>query len=558
MSPNMISSNKVHKLRELMQKYSIHGYIVPSGDAHLSEYISDADKRREFISGFDGSAGTAVVTMEEASLFTDGRYWLQAQQQLDPAIWKLMKLGIDPPLSKYITSFADIKRTTTFGVDPFLFSVNEFLELRKAASESEKGQVEIKPILENLLEEKYTGRSVADKLKFVRTKMEELGGACYVLTALDEIAWILNLRGSDIDYNTVFISYMIVTSQDAYLYVDESKFESPNIKNELSENNIHVKPYLQYMEDLKTITEKVQNENSCLIDPRTCNFATFEAIRCKVKKIHSIITAEKAIKNAVEREGFKSCHIRDGAAIVKYLAWLENELENGRKVNEYDGALALEKFRKENTDFLRLSFSTISAYGKSASVVHYSPPETNSEEISTDNLYLLDSGAHYKDGTTDTTRTVHFGTPSDYQKRCFTRVLQGHIALDRLVFPEGPHGIGYRSLILNEFGMKENCIVTNEPGYYEPGKFGIRIENILLTKGVDTMSNFNDKKYLGFESVTRCPIQPNLVDTNLLARDEIEWINNYNGLVREALAPLLQNNDLALKYLLKHTEPISL
>lgn len=509
--------------------------------------------------------------------------------------------------------YSFIHSRVKYCASPF-YLADEFLELRKAASESEKGQVEIKPILENLvdeiwgdekpkppngiiykLDEKYTGRSVADKLKFVRAKMQDLGGECYILTALDEIAWILNLRGSDIDYNTVFISYMIVTLQDAYLYVDESKFESPNIKNELSDNNIHVKPYSQYMEDLKTITEKVQHDKSCLIDPRTCNFATFEAIRCKVNKIHSIITAEKAIKNAVEREGFKSCHIRDGAAIVKYLAWLENELKNGRKVNEYDGALALEAFRKENTDYLRLSFSTISAYGKSASVVHYSPPETNSEEISTDNLYLLDSGAHYKDGTTDTTRTVHFGTPTDYQKRCFTRVLQGHIALDRLVFPEGtsgyrldsiaraplwkdgldynhgtghgvghalcvhegPHGIGYRSLILNEFGMKENCIVTNEPGYYEPGNFGIRIENILLTKRVNTMTNFNDKAYIGFESVTRCPIQPTLVDTNLLARDEIEWINNYNALVREALTPLLQNNELALKYLLKNTEPIS-
>jgi len=269
-------------------------------------------------------------------------------------------------------------------------------------------------------------------------------------------------------------------------------------------------------------------------------------------------------------------------------------LKDGKEINEYEGSEKLEGFRRELDLFIRPSFETISAFGANAAIVHYSPSPTKASIIKTDNIYLLDSGGQYKDGTTDITRTVHFGQPTDYQKRCFTRVLQGHIALDSLIFPEGvsgfrfdavaraplwqdgldynhgtghgvghalgvhegPHGISYRFISLNDYGIKKNAVVTNEPGYYESGQFGIRIENMLVAKVVETMNKFNGKDYLGFDRFTTCPIQPSLINPSLMSQPEKDWINQYNKTCYEKLAPLLTHDDLALDYLKRNTVAI--
>ena len=444
------------------------------------------------------------------------------------------------------------------------------------------------------LDESFSGKSATEKIEQIRNAIAEEGCRYAILTALDEIAWLLNLRGSDINYNPVFFAYLIINNEDVILFVDKSKFED-GVEEYLNSINVTVKSYNEYLETLQKIVKT--NHVEYLIDPKSCNYATFEVLSndsVDITEKKSVVTVAKSFKNPVEIKGFRDCHIRDGASIVRYFAWVENELKQGHIVNEYEGAVKLEEIRKQNDLFLGLSFSTISAYGKSASIIHYSPSKENSQVIGTDTLYLLDSGAHYKDGTTDTTRTVHFGAPSDEEKLCYTRVLQGHIAIDSLVFPEGvtglrldaiartflwkegldynhgtghgvghalcvhegPHGIGYRSITYNDFGLKENIIVTNEPGYYEPGRFGIRIENILLAKETPTKKNFNDKKYIGFEAMTCCPIQPTICDPSLMSESEICWLNNYNKKVRETLTPLLASDTLALDYLNRTTQPL--
>ena len=435
----------------------------------------------------------------------------------------------------------------------------------------------------------FSGQSTSDKLSNIRTSMKSKNVNCYIVTALDEIAWILNLRGSDIEYNTVFFSYLIITMEEVRFYVDKSKFKSSDIEKHLESSGISVRLYTSYIQDLTQLT---QQSSSVFIDPTYCNYATYSSIKSEtIQEGTSFIRFEKAIKNDVERQGFRNCHVRDGLAVVRYLAWLGNELKLGHVVNEFDGALKLESFRAEGSHFLRSSFETISAYGENAAIIHYSPTRENHANIGNDNVYLLDSGGQYLDGTTDITRTVHFGEPSEKVKRSFTRVLQGQLALSSLIFPsglagdkmepiarfalwkeglnynhgsghgvghcldvhEGPHGIGVPG-----FGFKEHYDVTIEPGYYEIGNFGIRIENLYLVRKSQTPNNFDGKTYLEFEQITYCPIQPTLVDTELLSDKELHAVNEYNQQVWEKLSPLLSNDLLALQYLKRNTQPIDL
>lgn len=567
-----------------MKLHKLDAYIVPSEDSHQSEYVTEHDKRRAYISNFTGSAGIALITNEKALLWTDGRYFLQADMQLDKSSWSLMKMGIDLQFNEYISK--NFKKEDKIGIDGNTISVESYKKLK---SDIQSNIVFVKENLIDLIWEnqpKYpnnpifklsdesTGKSYQDKFKEIREKMKEKSCEYLVLTALDEIAWILNMRGSDISFNPVFLSYFVLSHEKAYLFCDQK----------LDVNDIEVKPYSSVFEFLSTIKDKVW------IDVASTSIAVYNSIQNPFD-FQSPIVFPKAIKNEKELQGMRNCQVRDGAAVCKFFNWMENQLKDGKKITEYQAAEQLEKFRAEQKDFITPSFETIAGMGPNGAIIHYKPEE-DSAVITTDSLFLLDSGGQYLDGTTDTTRTVHFGTPTSYQKECFTNVLKGHISLDTAIFPkgtsggkldilarmhlwkygqdyrhgtghgvghflnvhEGPHGIGARASASTP--LEPNMVVTNEPGYYEDQNFGIRIENILIVKNVDTKYKTMKTDFYGFEHITCVPMQTKLIEKDLLTKDELKWINDYNHFCFEKLKNEFKQDSEEYTWLKENTKSI--
>ncbi|KAJ3328237.1 hypothetical protein HDU76_010333 [Blyttiomyces sp. JEL0837] len=611
------TTSRLNQLREAMKKHNVHAYIIPSEDAHQSEYIADCDGRREFISGFSGSAGLAVVTLDQAALWTDGRYFLQASQQLDTN-WILQKSGLPDVPTKEEWLVKVLPKNSRVGLDQTLITVAAARLLSESLS---KAGHSLAPLSENLVDQvwgserpsvpkqsvfaldvKYAGVSVAEKLAEVREQLVKKSCVGFVVNTLDEIAWLFNLRGSDIIYNPVFFSYALVTKTEAILYVDASKLDD-SAKASLNEVGVTVRPYESVFDDLKAFGEKVvaaaeagAEPEKIWIDSR-CSLALQEALGGvdRVLESRSPIQSAKSIKNATEIDGFRNCHIRDASALCQYFAWLEEELAiNGNKtLTEVEAADKLEAFRRQLPHFVGLSFDTISSTGPNGSIIHYKPTVEKCKVIDVNALYLCDSGAQYLDGTTDVTRTMHFGVPSVFEKEAFTRVLKGHIQLDLTIFPrgttgylldvisrmslwrggldfrhgtghgvgsflnvhEGPHGIGTR-IIFNDVPLEAGMTITNEPGYYEDGAFGIRIENVMIVKEVETKNNFGGRGYLGFEHVTVVPIQTKLIDVKLLTPEEKAWINAYNAECYEKVSPLLEKGSQGLNWLVKETRPI--
>lgn len=600
------------KLRALMKNTAhvprqIHAYIVPSGDAHQSEYIAPCDQRRAFISGFTGSAGTAIITEKDAALWTDGRYFLQASQEMDDN-WTLMKQGLPktPSEAKWLNKTLDVG--SVIGVDPFLMEADVWRDLSR---ELQGGGHSIIAVPENLidliwtdrpprpaecvvpLEEKYTGCSIEDKLKSVRQELDEENAFMIIITALDEVAYLYNLRGSDIEYNPVFFSYAAVTQDEAALFINKAQLTAAAVGTLSSGDcNVSIHPY----EDLA----KFVNEQMALQFGKIwiCNHSS-QAITQLIPKDRRLcklspVAVMKAIKNPTEIKGMESCHLRDAAALCRYFAWLEKEAAKGTQT-EISGADQLQKFREELDDFVGLSFSTISSVGPNAAIVHYSPSLETDARITTKDVYLCDSGGQYKDGTTDVTRTLHFGTPSKFLQECFTRVLKGVISVATSIFPtktkgncldsfarkalwdvgldyghgtghgigmylnvhEGPMGVSWRSFP-DDPGLQEGMFLSDEPGYYEDGKFGIRIENIVRIVKAETEHNFRERGFLTFKTVTMVPIQTKLIDPALLTKKEVEWLNAYHTECREKVGELLlqQGHKEAYNWLLKETEPI--
>ncbi|XP_055613093.1 xaa-Pro aminopeptidase ApepP-like isoform X2 [Uranotaenia lowii] len=586
----------------------INAYIIPSDDSHQSEYLAKRDERRAFISGFDGSAGTAVVTEKEALLWTDGRYYQQASKQLDKN-WTLMKdgqpgtLGIDAWLAKVLQPGSKV------GVDANLISTRAWNPLHCTLKSS---GCELLPIVPNLIDlvwkdqpaapensiiplgTEFTGSPIVKKLELIRGKMEEKRASILVVSALDEIAWFLNLRGSDIDYNPVFFSYLIITTDDLYFFIDEKKL-CPLIDNHFKSNQVQPKiyPYNEIHNNLKSLAESA-------VDRVWISLGSSYALTALIpegKRLHEItpISLMKAVKNEVESNGMKQCHIRDGLALCQYFAWLEKCIKEGQPINEITGADHLEKLRSQQDKYMGLSFTTISASGPNGSVIHYHPlPETN-RSINDKELYLCDSGAQYLDGTTDVTRTLHFGTPSKEEIFAFTHVLKGQIALGTAIFPrkvkgqfldtiarkalwdagldyghgtghgighflnvhEGPMGIGIR-LMPDDPGLEENMFLSNEPGYYKDGEFGIRIEDIVKVTATNIGDNFGGRGALTFETITMCPIQTKLIDVDQLTERERYHLNSYHKMVSETLSPLLEaiGDHTTLKWLEQETKAI--
>jgi Xaa-Pro aminopeptidase len=437
----------------------------------------------------------------------------------------------------------------------------------------------------------FLGESHQDKLLKIRQHLKEKNQYGVIVSALDEIAWLFNLRGSDVECNPVFYAYAVVTQDDAILYINPEKL-TESVRQHLE--GIQLKPYDAIFADLAQLKDTLNSSQQKMLIDNNTSLAIEEAVGADfVSEERSFIGDAKAIKNERELKGMRDCHVRDGAALVQYFAWLEKQLLADNQLDEVQAADYLEKMRAAQQDFVGLSFPTISSTGPNGAIIHYEPERGNCKVIDPNQIYLCDSGAQFKDGTTDCTRTLHFGTPTAYEKSCFTAVLQGHIALDMAVFPtgttgylldpfarqylwkqgldyrhgtghgvgsflnvhEGPHGIGVRAPY-NNTPLAAGMTVTDEPGYYEDGKFGIRIENVLIVRKIDTPNDFGGRGYLGFEHVTFVPIGLNLIDENLLSPAEKKWINDYHTECVEKLMPLIANDPDAVAWLKKETRPL--
>uniref|UniRef100_A0A8C2IJS3 X-prolyl aminopeptidase (aminopeptidase P) 1, soluble n=1 Tax=Cyprinus carpio TaxID=7962 RepID=A0A8C2IJS3_CYPCA len=573
MSPK-ITVELLRQLRQAMKnsKYitePIQAYIVPSGDAHQSEYIAPCDRRREFICGFNGSAGTAIVTEQHAALWTDGRYFLQASQQMDNN-WTLMKMGLKETPSQEDWLISVLPENSKVGVDPWIIAADQWKNMSKALSNAGHSLVAVKDNLIDAIWEdrpprpstklitlglKYTGLTWQDKVTALRGKMAERKISWFVVTALDEIAWLFNLRGSDIEYNPVFFAYAII--------------------------------------GISSIKNRFREMHHMLINGSSAvnGIVTVQAHRSAIP--YTPLCLAKAVKNPTEIQGMKMAHIKDAVALCELFAWLEKEIPKG-KVTEISVADKAEELRSQQKDFVGLSFPTISSVGPNGAIIHYRPlPETN-RTLSLNEVYLIDSGAQYLDGTTDVTRTVHFGTPSDYEKECFTYVLKGHIAVSAAVFPngtkghlldsfaraslwdsgldylhgtghgvgcflnvhEGPCGISYKTFA--DEPLEAGMIVSDEPGYYEDGSFGIRLENVVLVIPAKTKYNYRNRGSLTFEPLTLVPIQLKMINTDLLTQKERDWVNDYHRKCRETVGAELerQARKVALDWLIRETQPI--
>lgn len=638
----MNALQKLTSLRKLMREKRIHAYIVPSEDAHSSEYTHDSDQRRAFISGFTGSAGTALITEKHAFLWTDGRYWNQASKQLDPLHWKLMKQGNHPAMSTWLavnpTEYAKahpepcdpvkevLQDGSNIGVDPSLMSTASFKQLRDTLTNSQFTRFQLVSLVPNLvdavwqedgskpspakgpifhLDVKFSGESHNSKIDRIRKEMKADQCHFLVLSALDEIAWLLNLRGADIEYNPVFFSYLLLAQDKVFLYVDKSKFTDDAKELLASDPQVVVEEYTRFL-DQEDLSRKIKsvgdNEIRVWMDVTTCNWAAHELVsrvdekRVRIVEKESPVKMAKAIKNETELQGMRDCHLRDAVALVKLFDWLEKEIGSGNSdIDEVDVAERIEHLRSQQQHYRSLSFATISSSGPNGAIIHYKPERGTCRKVDKDAVFLLDSGAQYLDGTTDVTRTMHFSTPSDHERECFTRVLKGHISLDRLVFPEGvsgfkmdivartslweigldfvhgvghgvghflnvhegPHSIGTRRKEADDHPFRNGMTITNEPGYYEDGAFGIRIENVLLVKNADTKFRFNNKQYLDFEHITMVPLQKKMIQVDMLTDVELKWVNDYHAEVLEKLAPLLQDDKPSLAWLVENTKPIS-
>ncbi|KAJ2913800.1 hypothetical protein MD484_g6609, partial [Candolleomyces efflorescens] len=610
------TTERLAKLRELMKREGLDVWVVPSEDQHYSEYLAQCDKRRAFISGFTGSAGCAVVTLRKAYLFTDGRYFLQAEKELDEN-WTLMKLGLPdiPTWQNFL--HRNLDGSLKIGIDPTIIVAGDAAALQKNLESKNSELVLLRNNLVDevwgtdrppkphnpvfYLDEKYSGQPFSDKLTKVRQALDKENAKAFVVNMLDEVAWLFNLRGSDVNYNPVFFAYAVVPTDTAVLFVESKRLEQ-SAREYLGEA-VEIRPYEEIFDYLKGLPEALGLDGSRdgpkILVPNQASLAIVESISPSssfgaaspsppLPVYHKIVPSPvanlKAIKNATELEGFRQSHIRDGVALARYFAWLEEALNGGKEVNEWQGAEVLENFRKELDLFKGSSFATISSTGPNGAVIHYKPDPNDCAIIKKEQVYLCDSGAQFLDGTTDVTRTWHFGTPRPEEIRAFTRVLQGHISIDTAIFPtgttgfvidsfarralwqdgldyrhgtghgvghflnihEGPQGIGIR-IVYHDTPLKPGMTVSNEPGYYEDGQYGIRIESIVLVKEATTPNNFGKKG---------CPIQTKLVDVSLLTEQEKSWLNEYHQETWEKVSPLLKNDLRALGWLKRECEPI--
>ncbi|MCL2072346.1 MAG: aminopeptidase P family protein [Marinilabiliaceae bacterium] len=564
-----------------MNERNIDACIIPSGDPHLSEYPTAHWKIREWISGFTGSAGTLVVTKNEAGLWTDSRYWLQAEQQLDSNQIKLYQDGKEEVLSVVDWLFQNLEPESRIGINNALFSVEYAQELTEKFQRKQINLVNDFTAPQEIWEERpkmptdmvtaipdhLTGLSRTEKINQIKEVMKKNDITYYATGALDEIAWTLNLRGADVPYNPVFYAFMIISNYDIKLYIDTHKL-SNHVSKKLTDEGIKIRNYEQFYEFLNCLSLN----STLLIDPKRTNMATLSAVSTNATIIQddSIISNIKAIKNETEIDNIRQTMIKDGIAMVRFLSWLHKNIEK-KAITEVSASKKIAEFRKEQSGYTGDSFETISAFRENGAIVHYCATPDNDTKLELNGIFLLDSGGQYITGTTDITRTVALGNVSQQAIIDYTLVLKGHIAIAEAIFPVGTrgaqidilarkelwknglkydhgtgHGVGYYLNVHegpqsirtqeNPVTLKPGMITSNEPAIYRNGEYGIRIENLILC--VEIMET-NFGKFLGFETLTLCPLDKNLICKELLAEEEIQWINNYHKKVYETLGPLI-------------------
>jgi len=579
-----IINERLSQLRQLMNQKNIDAWIAPSADAHQSEYVADHWKCRQWISGFSGSAGTVVITKDKAGLWTDSRYFIQAEIELAGTGIDLFKLGVDgtPLYTQWLSD--TLENQAIVGFDGALLSVAEVDQLIENLSEKnislsynedlidqiwdDRPEIPQNEIFE--LHEKYSGESRTSKFDRIRNEIVAVDGNCHLITALDDIAWTFNIRGNDIAYNPVAITYAYIDLENIVLFINDIKVPE-NVRLSLEKDNVQI---LDYSEILNFV-RKLNSKNRLVADFNKISRKIKDSIsdNCQIIQKMNISTELKTMKNSIEIEGFKQSHIRDGAAMVKWMYWMDENI--GKiEMDEVSVADKLEEFRSTGENFKGLSFSTIVGYKENGAIVHYTAKKETAAKIDADGLMLVDSGAQYLDGTTDITRTISLGNITDEEKDAYTTVLKGHLGLGKAIFPKGysgaqidtfsrapiwemsynyghgtGHGIGHFLNVhegpqqirpTNHYEIKVGMVNSNEPGMYLEGKFGIRIENLIVTVVKDE-NQFGT--FLGFDTLTMCPYDLNLINIDRLNKDEIDWINNYHKKVNEVLSPFLNENE---------------
>ena len=577
---------RLASLREEMRREHLSAFIFPSADPHMSEYVPPRWEGRKWVSGFDGSAGTAVVTLHSAALWTDSRYFLAAEEQLAGTEFQLMRERVDgtPSIPEWIDRELQDGEPTEIGADGMCMPLAEVealkTELKRLGGISvrtnldilyrvwtDRPPVPLNPIAIHPLE--YAGEPARDKLGRIRHELLRLGAGGMLMTQLDDIAWTLNLRGSDVHCTPVFVAWLIVAEETAVLFVKGEKL-SPEVTDYLHGEGVAVDDYDNIIDALNSY-----DGYTLLIDPSTTNY-TLAQLRGNFRPVSapSPVPAMKAVKNKTERDGFRHAMLRDGVAMVKFLKWLESAVLRGGET-ELSASEMLRQLRAEQPLFRDTSFDTIAGYEQHGAIVHYEPTPESDAPLRAEGLLLLDSGAQYLDGTTDITRTIQLGPVTDLQRRVYTLVLKGHLSLQNLCFPRGAagtqldavartamwregmnfmhgtgHGVGsYLSVhegphqIRQEYRpapIVEGMTVTDEPGLYLAGKFGVRIENTLLAVPYVT-TEFG--RFLRFEPLTLCPIDTAPIVTDMLTTEERQCLNAYHQMVYERLAPLLDSDE---------------
>ena len=586
-------------LRETMKQRGLAGWIIPSADPHLSEYLPEHWQTRSWLSGFTGSAGTLVVSADEAALWADSRYWEQAEQQLAGSGIVLEKLGLGGSSIEWLAG--KLPQGAVVGVAPDMLSLLAKRQLQSAFAEKKlvlqhqedlvdafwhdrptlpQGTIYIHPA-------EYTAQNAAEKLAAIRAVMQQKQADCHLISSLDDIAWITNLRGNDVSYNPVFLSHLLINAQQAVLFVDESKLDN-STRQWLADAGICTADY-------HTLDDAVGRiRGTLLISPAKVAVSSLQCLSEKVKLIEDSnpSTLFKAEKSPAEIEFVRQAMREDGIALCGFFAEFEQKLAAGVAINELDVSDMLIEHRSRRAGYVSPSFGTIAGFNTNGALPHYSATPEAYSEITGDGLLLIDSGAQYFGGTTDITRVLPIGTPTAAQKRDFTLVLKAHIALARAVFPEnlpaplldtvcrmplwqsqleyghgtghgvgyflnvheGPQSISYRTNPTPETVMKVGMITSNEPGLYRPRQWGIRIENLVVCQAVEQPAETAFGKFLHFETLTLCPIDTRLIDPTLLNTEETEWLNRYHASVREKLEA--HTEGAAKAWLIERTQAI--
>lgn len=577
---------RLARLRELMKREHLSAFIFPSTDAHQSEYVADHWRGREWISGFNGSAGTAVVTMKSAALWTDSRYFLAAEEQLEDTEYQLMRLKMEgtPTIAEWLGKELQNVQSPEVGLDGMVNSYNYVKDLsyslRKLGGITLRTNLDpLEQIWENrpslpanpveIQPLEYAGETLASKVVRIRKSLRELHADGMLVSALDDIAWTLNLRGTDVHCNPVFVSYLLIESDKVSLFVDDNKL-SPEVKLYLQDNQVSLYNYNKVEKCLESYSEY-----NILLDGDETSYYLWKTVKCQeIVAAASPIPAMKAVKNEAEIEGYRSAMLKDGVAMVKFLKWLKPAVEAGGQT-EISIDEKLTSLRAEQKLFRDISFDTIAGYAQHGAIVHYEATPETDVVLKPEGLILIDSGAQYQDGTTDITRTIALGPVSEEMKHIYTLVLKAHIQLELVKFPDGASGTqldavgrecmwreGYNFLHGTGHGvgsylcvhegphqirmewmptpLRAGMTLTDEPGLYLAGKFGVRIENTVLIS--DYMST-EFGKFLQIEPLTLCPIDTTPIDVDMLLPEEIDWLNAYHHSVYEKLSPFLDEEE---------------